>query len=123
MKPLAPIRTARLTLRPLREDDRQAVVRILSCSITMERVLTGPLSVEAAGAWLDRRIADEAEHGYSMWGIEHLRRGDSQTALERVSFLSRHLSELPIRPGATSPAMRRYRTIVQVQRSAKQGLR
>ena len=72
MKSLAPIRTARLTLRPLRDEDRQAVVRILSCSTTMQWVRGGPLTADAADAWLDRRIADEAERGYSMWGVEHL---------------------------------------------------
>lgn len=71
MKVLAPIRTARLTLRPLREDDRLSAVRILSCPKTMQKVRGGPLTAEAADAWLARRIADEAEHGYSMWGVEH----------------------------------------------------
>ena len=70
---LAPISTARLTLRPLRANDRVAVARILSCSVTMEKVMGGPLTAEAVAEWLERRIiADEARRGYSMWGMERL---------------------------------------------------
>ena len=71
MDPLAPISTARITLRALQDDDLPEVTRILSCPVTMAEVIGGPLTAEAAGAWLDRRLADEAQHGYSMWAVEH----------------------------------------------------
>lgn len=74
MERLAPIRTPRLVLRPLRQDERPEVARILSCPITMAEVIGGPLTAEAAGTWLDGRLADEARHGYSMWAVEHMAR-------------------------------------------------
>lgn len=74
MAHLAPIWTARLVLRPLREDEQRQVSRILSSPTTMAEVIGGPLTAEAAGAWLAGRLADEARHGYSMWAVEHLGR-------------------------------------------------
>lgn len=74
MTPLAPLVTARLTLRPLRQTDRAAVFRLLPCLVTTANASWRRYTPEAAGAWLRRQVRNEAEHGYSVWGAE--RAGD-----------------------------------------------
>ena len=68
--PIAPLRTRRLLLRPLGSDDIGSVFDIMSDSETTADVSWGLQTLEQASRWLDRRMAQERQHGFSMWGIE-----------------------------------------------------
>jgi RimJ/RimL family protein N-acetyltransferase len=64
-----PLRTARLTLRPWREDDR-SVFAALNADPEVTRDLGGPLSRAASDAKLDRYRAAFEQHGFSRLAIE-----------------------------------------------------
>lgn len=66
---MAPIRTARLTLRPWREADRPALAA-LNADPEVAADLGGPLSRAASDAKLDRYRATFDRHGFSRLAIE-----------------------------------------------------
>lgn len=68
--PIAPLRTKRLLLRPLGPDDLGAVFDIVADPETTADVSWGLHTFEEAEGWLDRRLAQEQQYGFSMWGIE-----------------------------------------------------
>jgi RimJ/RimL family protein N-acetyltransferase len=63
------IETARLRLRPWREDDRDAFAA-LNADSEVARDLGGPLSRAASDAKLDRYIAAFRERGFCRWAVE-----------------------------------------------------
>ena len=63
------IETARLRLRPCREEDKPAFAAILNTPAMMAE-LGGVRSPEAIDALVDKRIADQARHGFSYWAAE-----------------------------------------------------
>lgn len=63
------IETARLSLRPCREEDKPAFAAILNTPAMMAE-LGGVRSPEAIDALVDKRIADQARHGFSYWAAE-----------------------------------------------------
>jgi RimJ/RimL family protein N-acetyltransferase len=63
------IETARLVLRPCREADKPAFAAILNTPAMMAE-LGGVRSREAVEALVDKRIADQARHGFSYWAVE-----------------------------------------------------
>jgi len=65
-----PLETPRLLLRSLAPRDLTAVFGILGDDKTTANVSWRQPSIETASDWLDRRIQNEAEYGYSMWGME-----------------------------------------------------
>ncbi len=66
---MAPLRTARLTLRPWRETDRPAFAA-LNADPAVTADLGGPLSRAASDAKFDRYRATFARHGFSRLAIE-----------------------------------------------------
>jgi RimJ/RimL family protein N-acetyltransferase len=68
------IETARLRLRPWREDDRDEF-GVLNADAEVSRDLGGPLTRAASDAKLDRYIAAFRDHGFCRWVIE-TRAGD-----------------------------------------------
>lgn len=71
MRPrMAPLFTERLTIRPLRLDDLQSVFSILSCGKTSGGHIFEKKTVDEARSWLQKRIRDEEQHGFSMWAVE-----------------------------------------------------
>lgn len=73
---LKPISTERLVLRPLTEDDEEAVFRILNDETTTAGVSWRQPTREGARAWLHRRIEDDRTRGASMSAVEQ--RGTSE---------------------------------------------
>ena len=69
---MAPIRTARLTLRPWRETDRPAFAA-LNADPEVAADLGGPLSRAASDAKLDRYRSTFERHGFSRLAIEDAR--------------------------------------------------
>lgn len=63
------IETARLKLRPCRQEDKQAFATILNTPAMMAE-LGGVRSTAAIDALVDKRIADQAQHGFSYWAAE-----------------------------------------------------
>ena len=63
------IATARLRLRPCRESDKPAFATILNTP-AMTAELGGVRSRAATDALVDKRIADQAQHGFSYWAVE-----------------------------------------------------
>lgn len=63
------IETERLVLRPCREDDKPAFATVLNTPAIMAQ-LGGVLSREGSDALVDKRIADQARHGFSYWAVE-----------------------------------------------------
>ena len=63
------IETPRLILRPCREDDKPAFAAVLNTPLMMAE-LGGPAPPEAIDALVDKRIADQARHGFSYWAVE-----------------------------------------------------
>lgn len=71
---VAPV-TRRLRLRPLTEQDDGAVFEVLGDEATMRTMPHRRVtSIDGAREWLARRLRDQSNHGYSMWGLE--RRSD-----------------------------------------------
>jgi RimJ/RimL family protein N-acetyltransferase len=66
---MQPLRTARLTLRPWREEDRGAFAA-LNADRDVTWDLGGPLSRAASDAKFDRYVATFERHGFSRWAIE-----------------------------------------------------
>lgn len=67
---VAPV-TRRLRLRPLTEEDDGAVFEVLGDEATMRTMPHRRVtSVDGAREWLARRLRDQTNHGYSMWGLE-----------------------------------------------------
>ncbi|MCF6321829.1 MAG: GNAT family N-acetyltransferase [Rhizobiaceae bacterium] len=66
----APLETPRLILRSLLQRDLNAVFHILGDKKTTANVSWKQSSIETTAVWLDRRIQNEIELGYSMWGME-----------------------------------------------------
>jgi RimJ/RimL family protein N-acetyltransferase len=71
---MAPLRTARLTLRPWREADRPAFA-LLNADPEVTADLGGPLSSTASDAKFDRYRATFDQYGFSRWAIEDSRQG------------------------------------------------
>lgn len=63
------IETARLRLRPCRESDKPIFAAILNTPAMMAE-LGGVRSRAAIDALVDKRIADQARHGFSYWAVE-----------------------------------------------------
>lgn len=70
--PLVPMESARLTLPALTLDDAAEVFGIIGHKPTVHAVSWGQPTLEAATGWVRRRIANETQHGYSMWGVARL---------------------------------------------------
>jgi RimJ/RimL family protein N-acetyltransferase len=64
------ILTERLVLRPLSENDEEAVFGILNDETTTAGVSWRQHTREGARAWLDRRIENERTRGVNMWAVE-----------------------------------------------------
>ena len=67
------IETARLRLRPWREEDRSAFVAVINTPAMLAE-LGGPKSRAEIDASFDRRVADQARDGFCYWAVET--RGD-----------------------------------------------
>ena len=63
------IETARLRLRPCREDDKDAFATILNTPAMMAQI-GGVKSRAEVDALIDKRIADQARDGFSYWAVE-----------------------------------------------------
>lgn len=63
------IETDRLHLRPCVETDKPAFAAILNTPAMMAE-MGGVRSREAIDALVDKRIADQARHGFSYWAVE-----------------------------------------------------
>lgn len=63
------LRTPRLTLRPLRADDSEAVFAINGSPEVM-RHFPAPMTREASDAWLARLMAHQAAHGFSFCALD-----------------------------------------------------
>ena len=63
------IETERLTLRPCRESDKPLFASILNTPAMMAK-LGGVRSAAQVDALIDKRIADQAQHGFSYWAVE-----------------------------------------------------
>jgi len=68
------IETGRLRLRPCVEADKPAFAAILNTPAMMAE-LGGVRSREEVDALVDKRIADQARHGFSYWAVEDRRSG------------------------------------------------
>lgn len=66
----APIRTKRLTLRPVTQDDVAAVFGILGDQTTTASVSWGLSDLESAERWVRRRMEQQEAYGLSMWAVE-----------------------------------------------------
>jgi RimJ/RimL family protein N-acetyltransferase len=66
---MAPLRTARLTLRPWRETDRPAFAA-LNADPEVARDLGGPLARADSDAKLDRYLRTWKAHGHGRWAVE-----------------------------------------------------
>lgn len=65
-----PIRTKRLALRPVTQDDVAAVFGILGDQATTANVSFGLSDLESAERWVRRRMEQQGEYGLSMWAVE-----------------------------------------------------
>ena len=63
------IDTERLTLRPCRQSDKPLFATILNTPGMMAK-LGGVRSSEQVDALIDKRMADQAQHGFSYWAVE-----------------------------------------------------
>jgi RimJ/RimL family protein N-acetyltransferase len=63
------IKTDRLILRPLRDDDLPLVAAINGDPVAM-RHFVKPMTREESDAWVARARAIEAEHGLGVWALE-----------------------------------------------------
>lgn len=63
------IRTARLLMRPWRDEDREPFAEMNADPVVMEH-FPAPLAREESDAFVDRIEAHFAEHGYGLWVIE-----------------------------------------------------
>ena len=66
----APIRTKRLTLRPVTQDDVAAVFGILGDQATTANVSWGLSDLGSAQRWVRRRMEQQGQFGLSMWAVE-----------------------------------------------------
>lgn len=64
-----PIRTKRLTLSPVTQDDVAAVFDILGDPRTTANVSFGLSDLESAECWVCRRMEQQGEYGLSMWAV------------------------------------------------------
>lgn len=64
------MRTERLTLRPVTEDDVAAVFGILGDQTTTANVSFGLSDPESASRYVRRRMEQQAEYGLSIWAVE-----------------------------------------------------
>ena len=65
-----PIETARLVIRPFALDDAEEIQAIWRDPETMRWIPSGPVAtVEAARAKIERFIAHQDEHGFSLWVV------------------------------------------------------
>jgi RimJ/RimL family protein N-acetyltransferase len=69
------IETARLRLRPCRESDKPIFAAILNTPAMMAE-LGGVRGRAAIDALVDKRIADQARHGFSYWAAELRKTGE-----------------------------------------------
>jgi RimJ/RimL family protein N-acetyltransferase len=69
---VVPIATQRLRLRSLADDDLAQAFEILGDETTTARVSWRQPDVESCRTWLNRRIEQQAEFGFSFWGVERL---------------------------------------------------
>lgn len=68
------IETARLILRPWREDDRKPFAEMSADPAVMEHLL--PLGGrEGADEWINRQMAHLAEHGFCFWALQAKKSG------------------------------------------------
>jgi len=63
------IETDRLILRPWREEDRAAFVRIINTPALMAD-FGGVRTAAQIDRLFDKRVADQARHGHSFWAVE-----------------------------------------------------
>jgi RimJ/RimL family protein N-acetyltransferase len=63
------IETDRLVLRPWREEDRAAFVRIINTPAMMAD-FGGVRTAEQIDRLFDKRVADQERHGHSFWAVE-----------------------------------------------------
>ncbi|TMJ21644.1 MAG: GNAT family N-acetyltransferase [Alphaproteobacteria bacterium] len=91
---MQPLRTARLSLRPWREEDRSAFAA-LNADPDVTWDLGGPLSRADSDAKFDRYVATFERHGFSRWAIE-----DSQQAFVGYAGVMPSSGEHPLGPHA-----------------------
>lgn len=68
------VSTARLALRPLRQDDADALLEVYTHPLVEAWI--GPHSRERVSEEIGFQVAGQAERGYSVWAVE--RRGDGR---------------------------------------------
>ncbi len=71
-----PILTRRTRLRPLAEGDVAAVHSILGDDATTADVSFGQPDLEATASYVERRMKQQQDHGFSMWAVELLESGE-----------------------------------------------
>ena len=76
MSPIVPITTARLRIRALADADLDAVYAIVGDETVTAGATWFQPDLDSCRAYLARRIANEAELGFSLWGVERLEEGD-----------------------------------------------
>jgi len=91
---MQPLRTARLSLRPWREEDRSGFAA-LNADPDVTWDLGGPLSRADSDAKFDRYVATFERHGFSRWAIE-----DSRQAFVGYAGVMPSSAEHPLGPHA-----------------------
>lgn len=67
--PDATIETERLWLRPMREDDLDALLRIFTDPRVMATFASEPFDRAQMQGWLDRNLRHQKEHGYGLFAV------------------------------------------------------
>lgn len=68
-KPGMTIETARLWLRPMREDDLDALLRIFTDRRVMAAFASEPFDRARMQGWLDRNLRHQDEHGFGLFAV------------------------------------------------------
>ncbi len=67
-----PIGTERLRVHEWRQDEADTVLGLLGPAQTMGEGRARVRSLAEAQMWLDKRLAQQREHGLTMWAVERL---------------------------------------------------
>lgn len=69
---IVPITTERLRIRALANSDLDAVFAIVGDEAVADGATWLQRDLKSCRAYVERRIADEAEHGFSVWAVERI---------------------------------------------------